>query len=210
MDPSKLINSLLYQAFTGNAATRFGQEQERILERKYRAKHGEVNRITHLGLSTHKNHHFLGGSPDGIASSSNGTSYLLEYKNPYVLETDKLTPLEGATSRRISFLSFDKSLPSVSSLQLKKTHDYFYQVQGLLEIFDLPFCHFVVGGWNSFVVLTVQRDHEFFNSVMLPKLRSFYFGAVLPELAYPMKRRTVNGSTRTVAIDWESVDWDDF
>lgn len=146
----------------------------------------------HYGLVAHKKHKFLAGSPDGVGLLR-GQKYLLEYKAPHSLFSSKTEVLKAALSDKSFFLQLDKD----GQPYLKRTHEYFYQVQGLLEVMDLSCCMFVVAGYESFCEVRVLRETEFFNG-MLGKLQRFYFGALLPERVYAMKRK---GGLRKEYVD---------
>ena len=72
-------------------------------------------------------------------------------------------------------------------------------MQGLLDIFDLPFCIFVVAGFDDFLYIFIDGELDFFAPTMCTQLESFYFGAVLSELTFPMKR---HGGLRTAMIPY--------
>lgn len=67
---------------------------------------------------------------------------------------------------------------------LKKRHDYYYQIQCQMFCCDLEWCDFVVRTNKALHVERIFRDQTWWNQ-QLPKLRNFYFSALLPELAYP-------------------------
>ena len=62
----------------------------------------------------------------------------------------------------------------------------YYQVQGQMHITHHKWCDFVV--WtpraSEMVVERIVYDPEFWDK-MYPRLRAFYFGSMLPELASP-------------------------
>ena len=84
------------------------------------------------------------------------------------------------------FLAFtvEESDESDGTLRLKKTHAYFYQVQGQLAVMNLPWCDFVLWTPKELHVERIQADPAFWREV-LPKLEKFYDTALLPELASP-------------------------
>lgn len=74
-----------------------------------------------------------------------------------------------------------------NEVRLKKSHPYYYQVQGLLAITGHKWCDFVVYTAHSVPGrdLTVERidfDEKFWEVVMLPALMYFHEWAVVPEL----------------------------
>ena len=110
----------------------------------------------------------MSGSPDGEAELNRERS-LLEYKAPAIDASFLTTDMKGQTT-------------------LKRQHG-FHQVQGLLDIFDLPFCIFVVAGFDDFLYIRIDRGLDIFATRMCAQLESVYFGAVFPELTFPMKRQ---------------------
>ena len=71
-----------------------------------------------------------------------------------------------------------------SSLQLKKNHDYFHLVQTQLYCTGRQWCDFVVRTDNDLHIERINRDPSW-ETANLKKLKDFYFGALLPELACP-------------------------
>ena len=75
---------------------------------------------------------------------------------------------------------------------VKDDHKYYYQVIGLLEIFNLDVFWFAVKMKSNRKTLLffIHRNTHFFNTKMLRQLHSFYFGAVLPNIVRPLEGRT--------------------
>lgn len=67
-------------------------------------------------------------------------------------------------------------------LQLKENHAYAFQIQGQLNITKRSVCYFVVWSPKQVIVTKIFRDKELWERKMLPKLKMFYFEALLPEL----------------------------
>ena len=194
-DPSGAVRAVLYSHFKGNAATEFGHTMESVLEEQFIKDHPDIE-IIHCGVRSHKQFKYIAGSPDGIGVNRvTDERFLIEYKAPYGLHTSK-TSIFDAPRLIPGFCLIEKD----GQITVRRRHNYYYQIQGLLEVLDLPYCMLVVGGFESMCTVRVEREHEFFLSVMLPKLREFYFGAILPERAYPMKRR---GGLRTELVPVE-------
>lgn len=170
------MKTLLYSTFQGNAATEYGKKMEEEIEKEV-CKIYEGVEISHPSLTADSKHKFLAGSPDGIGKHDNET-FLLEYKAPYSL-------FEGEKDAADAQFLCQRD----DGISLSKKHNYFYQIQGLLHIFQLPYCILVVAGHSDFVFVRVDRDDVFFRSRMFEQLREFYFRAILPEIVFPMKRR---------------------
>ena len=79
-DPKKFLNEHLYPTFIGNAATKYGRDNEanviELLEDR-----GHV--VERRGLVVHPEHDWLGASPDGIIDATQ----LLEIKCPFKSST---------------------------------------------------------------------------------------------------------------------------
>ena len=115
-------------------------------------------------LRAHNQYKFLAAEPDGILTDAAGNRVLLECKY-----TTKSNP---------DFLNGD---------QIKQTHDYYYQIVGMLMILNLDLCWLVVKiNNNTPFRVDVWRNNQFFNHEMLPQLHRFYFGAMLPERVCPL------------------------
>ena len=94
----------------------------------------------------------------------------------------ELTPAEAVEQLKSKFAC--KLNSENGSLQLKRSHNYYYQVQGQLAITGRPWCDFVM--WTP-KGMTVERIHfhaAFWEGVKM-KLVSFYRRAILPELTLP-------------------------
>ena len=103
---------------------------------------------------------------------------VLEIKCP---ATAKDTSLEELSKSSKFFLN-----KADDEFHLKKKNNYYYQVQGQMHITQRTWCDFVV--WtpraSEMVVERIAYDSEFWGR-MYPKLKAFYFGSMLPELASP-------------------------
>ena len=103
---------------------------------------------------------FIGASPDFLVYDPTRTDPfgLLEIKCPQCPECKDA-----------------KCLKSVNGLlKLKKTHEYYYQVQGQLGITGLKWCDFMVCCSDDWHIETIHFDQEFFND-MHAKLSEFFF-----------------------------------
>ena len=60
-----------------------------------------------------------------------------------------------------------------SRLALSTEHDFWYEVQGCLQICDKEKCYFVVTSSQEFYYQIVDRDLSLWDNVLLPKLESY-------------------------------------
>jgi len=75
----------------------------------------------------------LAASPDGLI----GDDSIIEIKCPISIKD--LTPKDAYNEKKLSFMEVQ-----LDNLILKKTHIYYYQVQGQLRITNRTFCYFIV------------------------------------------------------------------
>lgn len=101
-----------------------------------------------------------------------GCDALVEIKCLHSIASAKLSLEEAAKSKNICL----KWCPEEKTMQLKRNHHYYFQVQGQLNIARRDFCYFVV-----FVGETVKphceiikRDNVLWNNEMVPKLLQFH------------------------------------
>lgn len=183
------VKSILYTAWSGNAATMYGHDQESVSEDMYKdfiSKNyvgASIKEINHPGLLAIDESPELAASPDGIATVDCPTlppKILLEYKNPKSL-VDKRLSVNDAID---TIPNFPLQMAG-NKYTLKKSHPFYYQIQGALKATKLSLCHLVLRGYNSIAVVDVPFDHIFYEA-QAAKLRVFYFNYILPELAHPL------------------------
>ena len=172
----------LHEAHARNAYTKYLIDE-----------HHKDATVTRTGFHIDRSHNWIGASPDGLVydpSSINDPYGLLEIKCPASAES---TSFEDLCSKPHFFL---KNVDG--KFQLKRSHDYYYQVQGQLHVTCRTWCDFVV--WTplgvspcpstspSYTPITIERiyvDEDFWNTKIYPKLVDFYMRHTLPEMASP-------------------------
>ena len=120
----------------------------------------------------------LACSPDGSVHlpDSPESHGVVELKCPHTAEEKGLTPLKAALCLKTFFCK-----PTADgSLQPKRNHDYYHQVQGLLAITRCPWCDFVVWTPKGMSVERIKFDLVFWGELV-----RFHRAAILPELALP-------------------------
>lgn len=75
----------------------------------------------------------MAASPDGLIDNDG----IVEIKCPASIKD--MTPKKAFDNKKLSFMSFKDGM-----LKLKTTHNYYFQVQGQLEISERTYCYFVV------------------------------------------------------------------
>ena len=180
---AKKVEQLLYSRFTGSKATRYGCTMEEVALREYTAyqqQHGHPGLKTEpVGLCISTENPWLAASPDSTVHDLSTTppSGLVELKNPY---SAKDMTVEEYSSNRSSCLNMRED----GKCELKRGHDYFYQVQCQLYCTGRAWCDFVVRTNKGIHVERIHQDRDWWNSQM-KKCQKFYFNALLPELACP-------------------------
>lgn len=180
---ANLVKTLLQSTFKGTAATEWGKLQEPATCEAYQ----EVKRSSLTGIRVHSCglvidpvHSWLAASPDGLVtdpSSPADPAGIVEFKNPY---KQRGMGVKEAANKCKDFCLKEKD----DCLKLKRTHHYYYQIQATMYCTKRKWCDFVVRTTVDLHIERIVWDPQFWLSV-LPVLRTFYFTAILPELALP-------------------------
>lgn len=128
---SSLVQSIRYPTFVGTTGTKWGLEHEHVAL-------AELSEHLHIpfrrsGLLIHPEHAFLGASPDALFDED----VIAEIKCPASIKD--MSPQEAFKVKKLTCLQ-EKN----GALKLKETHNYYYQVQGQLNISQRKLCYFVV------------------------------------------------------------------
>ena len=120
-----------------------------------------------------KTNGFLGASPDGLVvdPSSENPSGLVEVKNIQLHENESLM----AALIRKGICAKDGNI--------KKSHQYYYQIQQQEFVVNRQWCDFVIRGSNE-EMYWVPYDPPWWHEKLL-QLEKFYDRYILTELAYP-------------------------
>ena len=82
-------------------------------------------------------------------------------------------------------------------VNLKRGHDYFYQVQCQLECAQLDTCFFMIFTQKDFYIEKIDRDPDFWTEKIFPKLKGFFMDALIPEFhggfQYESRTYKING-----------------
>ena len=156
-----------------SAALIWGRDHESQARLEYSRKLKEGWSVEECGLhlSTYKG--YLGASPDGLVCFGGKICGCIEIKCPYSAR-DKL--ISDACLKPQFFCKNDGN---------NITLNYFYQIQGQLAILNLEWCDFVIWTRSDLHVQRVKADSDFWQQQCLPKLDSFYYNVMLPEIVYP-------------------------
>lgn len=210
-------------ASRGFFSLQYGASLEDEVVTKFCAKTGWKH--FDAGLLRHPVHHFLGGSPDGLLSSADGTEFaLLEIKCPFSKAI--VDEISGYYFPQMSPRFFDtrpydrrprrrsdarpQAASCVALLTKPRSSDH---VQLCMEICDAESCWFVQyrparNFWEDEImsIIEVKRDREWFERI-LPTARAFwddvlYYRAHMSELLVIAdgKKRKRSPVGRTVTV----------
>ena len=183
---SKKVQELLYSTFRGNEATRYGMEMELTTTHEYtthqQGGHPGLT-VDTCGLFVSHENPWLAASPDGTVCDPNDASQplgLVEIKNPH--SARHMTLSEACDNSTFCLEKREKD--GQVTYRLKRRHDYYYQIQCQLYCVDREWCDFVLRTDKDLHIERIDRDSTWWKG-QLPKLHTFYFDALLPELACP-------------------------
>lgn len=123
------------------AAINYGREMETEARKKFEEISGK--KIHESGLVVRSDVPFLGASPDGIILDTNGIS-VLEIKCPFKCK-DSIINVDYIDEKK----------------QLKKSHQYYTQVQMQLFCCNSEICYFFVYSSVDYVIVSIPREQEF-------------------------------------------------
>ena len=192
------VQQLLNTKFQGNSATNWGIFREEDSNKEHlriRRESSPNISISKCGLVVSVTNPWLGASPDGLVHdpTSDPPDGLVEFKNPY---TARNMTLDEAVS---TVKSFCLCYGSTQELRLKDKHDYYYQMQCAMYCTNRKWCDFVVLT-KTVHIERIKFNEEFWSTILL-KLKTFYFTAVLPQLASP--RAIVREPSEWLRQEWE-------
>ena len=173
------VKQLLYTTFRGNAATRWGTLQEPVSRTRYIQQKSSVSSIKDSDLVVSSDYPWLAANPDGFVEDSQYSPQegIVDFKNTYAAKD--LTINEAVRTLKDFCLQQDKD----GLISLCQNHKYFYQVQATMLCTKRDWCDFIVCTSQDMHIERVLRTNLM--DKVLPNLKSFYFSAILPELACP-------------------------
>ena len=136
------------------------------------------------GLTLMHEHSYLGASGDRIIKNHRyhgENPGVLEIKCPFSVDKVQVTqrtPADIAKEHKSFFLEYDVG----GRLRLKRTSAYYFQVQGEMAIKKCTWAHFVVWTECDVFIEEILFDENQWNTVILPKLQSFYIQVLVPEI----------------------------
>ena len=155
-DKKNLVNSLLNPTEVFSIAINHGKLNEIAARQKFVDITGKA--VSDCGLFVSKDYPYLAASPDGIVDEHT----CLEIKCPYTAKDSHVT------AETVPYLVMKEG-----ALDLNKTHNYYYQVQGQMLCANRSTCDFVVYTFKDMKVIKVERDNAFI-AEMISKLNEFF------------------------------------
>nr|CAH7732897.1 unnamed protein product [Callosobruchus chinensis] len=116
------------------------------------------------GLVIHRQYPYLAASPDGLV----GSDGIVEVKCPY--------NARNSDPHKYNFDFLNKNGESVRCV-----HNYYYQIQGILEVTDRTWCDLIIYTFKGIKVIRVNRNKKFWDMI-IKKLRVFYLFHFLPSI----------------------------
>jgi hypothetical protein len=166
------------------AATQHGKQNETKAKELYVQRNPGVH-IHDCGFVVNPSFSFLGATPDGKVCDS-GQLGLLEVKCPYKYRDSNLADA-------VCDQTFCLEQLGGSKIQLKRSHSYYYQIQGQLMVTGASFCDLVVYTSCDSHTERIVPDISF-QQTMLNKLATFYYLHGLPYIQQQAQRAVVGTS----------------
>lgn len=136
--------------------------------------------IESRGLLVNPKYPYVGASIDGLVICEDCGTGLIEVKCPYGSErSDKpwRHMLSMECGKDDNFFCTERN----GELFLNEHHNYMYQIQGQLAVYELEWVDFVVWTKKGISVQRIPFSSEMWEK-MLPRLKAFYLNGILPEL----------------------------
>ena len=188
-NPTTPITRIMgYKAFTAiPAAMRWGRDNEDRARRHYvahmkRAGFKDI-KVSPSGLSLMPAYSFIGASGDGWIHEPRDHGVkkgVLEIKCPFSINN---SPVHCMAPKVIAmeYPSFFMEVHE-DTIQLKRSHSHYMQVQGEMGVMECEWCHFVIWTEDSLFVEEIPFDEGLWKDTILPKLATFYKDKLVPEI----------------------------
>ena len=98
----------------------------------------------------------LACSPDGLVDIPREEGSIVEFKCPYTTAKEGLDPVSAVKTLKTFFCKASVE----GNLELKRRHDYFYQVQGTMAITERSWCDFVAWSPKGMSVERIKFDQD--------------------------------------------------
>lgn len=160
----KFCKTLSNPCTISTPATVHGIQMEKVALKKF--ENDFEMHVVDVGLCIDIERPYLAASPDGLIAEN----FVLEIKCPFSGKDSKIE-----AGKFFPFLTKEK--------KLKTCHKYYAQIQGQMYVTKRKRCYFVVYTLLDMLVINVNYDKLFVESVLLPRLDDFYKTHFRPYLA---------------------------
>lgn len=201
--PDGIVRDIMYPRQVSTEPMWYGRFHEEDAVKAYSvvmASRDHGISLGHTGLHIHREHPFIAASPDRLVFEGSDIG-LLEVKCSHAFKGKTID--EAAAAPKFCCRVVDEGV------ELKKNHEYYYQVQGLMGVTGLPWCDFVVWTNAESVAASTHVERIFFDKAMwegeiLPGLLHFFKNAVIAEkLTGRVKRQVpLYGEHKYVPAKW--------
>ena len=130
-------------------------------------------KLSKSGICLNKKWLFMGASPDGKVACDCCGSGVVEVKCPYTLKSATIEEKCSDSTFCLNGHGEHKSL--------KKSHQYYYQVQAQINITESKYCDFLVYSPNEVFLERILPDDIFWKATVA-KAEDFFKRCVLPEI----------------------------
>ena len=174
-DVKVFLRNKLFPKPINSPAIKYGERNEEVAIQcyiKHQEKKGVVLNVKKCGLFVNPAIPWLAATPDSVIEVGQDTG-CLEVKCPFVCSNKSFSV---AAVEVPSFCLEENN----GRLQLRRKHQYFYQIQTQLFVTQMLWCDFVVWSPNEGIVVERISYDEEFSKMMISKARTFYFDTFLP------------------------------
>lgn len=169
-----VVKKCLYNETFYSRATEYGKVNESVAIKLFEKKANVT--VVPSGLWIDIDNGFLAVSPDGLV----GEDSLVEVKCLFSASNLQSTDLKEIVKEKKG-----NCLEIIDgSIRLKRNHNYYYQIQGQLNVTGRQFCYFVVYVNDNveLFIEKIEKDEDLWESFMLPKLSRFYRECIAREI----------------------------
>ncbi|CAK72677.1 unnamed protein product (macronuclear) [Paramecium tetraurelia] len=163
------------------SAQKHGEEHEKIALNEYANQHPDIE-LKQTDVLFNISYPYLCGKPDALVYDlSNNLIGLLEVKSPFIKKELNMNQDENFL---LDYIVMDQN----NVHQLKRNHQYYYQVQVYLLITELCWCDFIVSTLRGNRVIRVLRD-EICMKQIIRKSELYHFTQILPRYCQLQKKQ---------------------
>ena len=176
-NPDTLVDSILGARSVPQylPAIKYGHRMEAVAAKKYadimRSRRHSKMKVENCGLFVLPDVPYLGASPDRLVQCNCCGQGLLEIKCPYSCAGIAPSP------DTVDYLEETDEL-----VQLKRTHKYYFQMQGQMAITGRDFCDFFVFSQQGYYLERIVRDRLFWDN-LVKDLKLFYSQYIATKIA---------------------------